>query len=361
MQQLSAAIEKEVVAMGQGDSCVVLCPSCYSRFKSLRGTRAAGEAVIAEIEQTIQEHKSTLRHISLIGYSFGGIVAWWVAGWLQKLHFFGLQPLNFITIACPHLGATVENAGWFQSLRSFFVRYGGDRTGEELSLCDENKLLQWMSDSESPFYAGLAAFRQRSLYANLRGDRTVPFHTAYFPEWLSGEEVVRAELPGTWRQVGADFPHVFSNDPAFMSGALPSYTDSMPLAVVLRLGLFMPLAMLWITLLWPPLILALLLKSVYLAAMGRKRDPLPTGLAPPADFHFTGKISREAMARSLNRLGWVKYAALFTFQTDGVKAVHTHGHIVVRNRMHSAGTDVVRHIAMHMLHDQQAQSCAKQV
>jgi len=72
---------------------------------------------------------------------------------------------------------------WSAALVQFFVSNAGGATGEELGLSEKDRraLLTWMADPASPFYQGLKAFLKRSLYASLRGDRTVSFYTAYFP------------------------------------------------------------------------------------------------------------------------------------------------------------------------------------
>ena len=59
---------------------------------------------------------------------------------------------------------------------------------------------------------------------------------------------------------------------------------------------------------------------------------------------------QELISHWLNSLGWAKYGVLFTYKTDGLGAVHTHGHIIVRNLgLNDVGRDVVEHIASHML------------
>ena len=59
---------------------------------------------------------------------------------------------------------------------------------------------------------------------------------------------------------------------------------------------------------------------------------------------------RELISGWLNSLGWAKYGVLFTYKNDGLGAVHTHGHIIVRNSgLNDVGLDVVEHIASHML------------
>jgi len=133
MSSLLASIEQRL-----GASALVVSTSSYARMSSLRGARFAGNAVFAEIQAHVAEvilgillesdycmresekdyysrltsfmwvsqHKPTLKYISLCGYSFGGVVGMWVAARLHEHSFLKLRPLNFITVACPHLGAT---------------------------------------------------------------------------------------------------------------------------------------------------------------------------------------------------------------------------------------------------------------
>jgi len=137
----------------------------------------------------------------------------WLCGRLYEHNFLGLAPCNFVTIACPHLGVVEDDAdddavdltlnaiaqkrsrkSWSAALVQFFVSNAGGATGEELGQPrnDRRALLTWMADPVSPFYQGLKAFQRRSLYASLRGDRTVSFYTAYFPS--DGEYSVNSEV-----------------------------------------------------------------------------------------------------------------------------------------------------------------------
>jgi predicted alpha/beta-fold hydrolase len=99
MKALGQEIQEEL-----GSRALVFSTSSYARLHSLRGTRFAGNAVFQEISDLVCLHKTSLKYISLVGYSFGGIVACWATALLYEHSFFGLQPLNFITIVCPHLG-----------------------------------------------------------------------------------------------------------------------------------------------------------------------------------------------------------------------------------------------------------------
>jgi hypothetical protein len=338
MQALSREIQNVL-----GESVVIYSPSCYTRFSSLKGTVFAGDAVFTQMRTLIEKHKATLKYVSLVGYSFGGVVAMWVAGRLQTTGFCGLTPQHFITIACPHLGATdpdAEGGSLFQRYRRFFIRNAGGTTGLELSHADELSLLPWMADPASPFFAGLRAFRSRALYANLRGDRTVPFHTAYFPA-AHGE--ASSDLPGRWQPAGPDFPHVLaaSGEPSPLD---PRLLD-VPLCVRAEMALVLPLLLIWITIA-TPLVLLFILGMTLSRWARRAAACLPPELAPPAGWARGGRGVQERMGRSLGSLGWRKQGVLFTWRRDGLTAVHTHGHIVVRSRaINGVGADVVRHMA----------------
>jgi hypothetical protein len=337
MQVLSNEIQQEL-----GENALIYLPSCYSRFSSLKGTVFAGDAVFAQMQILMDKHKATLKFVSLIGYSFGGVVATWVAGRLQTAGFCGLTPEHFITIACPHLGATdpdSSDGSLFQRYRRFFIRNAGGTTGIELSHGDSLGLLPWMADPASPFFAGLRAFRSRAVYANLRGDRTVPFATAYFP--AAGE--APPDLPGRWQPAGPDFPHVLT-----ASGA-PSPLDAglmdVPGCVRAEMALALPLVLVWLAVATPLVLLFIL--GMAACRCARRPDPaLPPELAPPAGWAGGGRGVQERMGRSLGSLAWRKQGVLFTWRRDGLAAVHTHGHIVVRSRaINGVGADVVRHVA----------------
>jgi hypothetical protein len=210
---MSALADAAKARMGQG--VLIFSTSSYSRLYSLRGTRYAGNAVFAEIQELVRKHAGSLKYISLCGYSFGGIVAMWVSALLYEHTFLGLQPINFMTIACPHLGLDPSPSGYLQVLKRTFIRNAGVHTGSELSHADGYQLLLHLTHPSSAGYKGLQAFARRATYANIRCDRTVPFETAFFPspDLPSVLQLLQlstgTQMRATWQSTGLSYPHVF--------------------------------------------------------------------------------------------------------------------------------------------------------
>ena len=210
---MSALTDAAKARMGQG--VLIFSTSSYSRLYSLRGTRYAGNAVFAEIQELVLKHAGSLKYISLCGYSFGGIVAMWVSALLYEHTFLGLQPINFMTIACPHLGLDPRPSGYLQVLKSTFIRNAGVHTGSEILHDDGYQLLLHLTHPSSAGYKGLQAFARRATYANIRCDRTVPFETAFFPspDLPSVLQLLQlstgTQMRTNWQSTGLSYPHVF--------------------------------------------------------------------------------------------------------------------------------------------------------
>jgi len=428
-----------------GSDALVVSPSCYARLNSLRGTRNAGSAVFAEMQAIVQEHTS-LKCVSLCGYSFGGIVAMWVAALLHERACLGLVPVNFITVACPHLGATEPTGGGLlAALRRQFIRSGGVQTGAELSHGDPSALLLHLTRPCSAGYAGMKAFARRATYANLRGDRTVPFETAFFPARREAgdtqcpgtptppsnpaqprafETEADTDLPGRWRVAGDRYPHVLlvatdgpdaagargAREEARRAGgagdgrggAVAADCDKMPPRTAAMMAALLPLVLAWLVLSVPVALLivcvgrlwrgmlslsgedALTARDLHRMSLAghaaggggksggegegartaheagggggikgsetpRKAGDSPEELVGMDEGRTVSR--REVISARLNSLGWEKHGVLFTYTADGLWAVHTHGHIIVRYPgLNDVGQDVVEHIAEHLLH-----------
>lgn len=80
-------------------------------FLTFEGIDACGERLAAEIKEIAHANPS-LRYISMLGHSMGGLMLRYAAGQLYDpgtgLMAARLEPMHFITMASPHLGCDVE-------------------------------------------------------------------------------------------------------------------------------------------------------------------------------------------------------------------------------------------------------------
>ncbi|KAK7012219.1 DUF676-domain-containing protein [Favolaschia claudopus] len=146
------------------------------------GGERVAEEIVAEVEKLKREGRKVTK-FSITGYSLGGLVARYVVGILRQSAFFDeIRPVNFNTIATPHLGLPR-----YRSLLSSFTSYIGprllSRTGEQFFCADRwslkgRPLLEVMADPDRIFYQALASFETIRIYANSVNDRTVPYVTS---------------------------------------------------------------------------------------------------------------------------------------------------------------------------------------
>jgi len=303
-------------------------------------------------------------------------VARFLAGLLfaEDRPFLGLEPLNLVTFACPHLGALDPRPGLL-SARCGLLRACGGTTGQQLALADKTSLLLLMAHPRSVFARGLAAFRRRALYAAVSNDRTVPFWTAFLSPFQDGAPLppprALAEPPRyphvEWEGEAGGEEAVAEGAPSeeSASGPSPAAADALGPCSALALVLLAPLAFLCVALAWLLLLPLLLLLSACspappalaakLLALERTeearceswRHALEGGDAELA----SARAAPQAwMAACLNRHGWHKVSVRFTLARDGLQAVHTHGTLVVRRRLlNGAGADVLQHCAETLL------------
>jgi len=163
---------------------------------------------------------SSLRKISFLAHSLGGLFARYAIALLYSLEaknegqssaqivpaargsaksrctsglgaVAGLEPINFITLATPHLGVRGRNQLPFLQGLSILEKLAAPlaplivgRTGAQLFLTDGDPskpplLLQMASDCEDKkFILALAAFKNRVLYANVSYDHMVGWRTS---------------------------------------------------------------------------------------------------------------------------------------------------------------------------------------
>jgi hypothetical protein len=146
-----------------------------------------GERVASEIFQEIEKLEKGGKEVtrfSVTGYSLGGLLARYVVGVLHQRQFFAtVTPVNFNTIATPHIGLP-KYPSLRSRLSSIVVPRFFSRTGEQFYGVDRwsntgKSLLEVMTDPTHIFYQGLRLFPHIRIYANAINDVTVPYVTAY--------------------------------------------------------------------------------------------------------------------------------------------------------------------------------------
>ncbi|KAJ3713816.1 putative serine esterase-domain-containing protein [Lentinula raphanica] len=150
-----------------------------------------GERVAKEVIQEITHLRSQgkhVRHFSITGYSLGGLLSRYVVGILAQQGFFSedspdyMIPLNFNTIATPHIGL-VKYDTFFSTLTRKLGPKLLSRTGEQFYCVDKwgksgRPLLDVMSDPNLIFFQTMVQFKHVRIYANAINDLTVPYVTA---------------------------------------------------------------------------------------------------------------------------------------------------------------------------------------
>ncbi|KAF7309801.1 DUF676 domain-containing protein [Mycena indigotica] len=169
-----------------GPELHVLRPQSNREENTYDGIDWGGERVVQEIIDEVAELKRegrTVTRFSITGYSLGGLVARYTVGILQQRGFFEtITPVNFNTIATPHLGVPRMPSSFFSSLASLIGPRLLSRTGEQFYCVDkwlkDRPLLEVMADPDQIFYQSLANFHSIRIYANAVNDTTVPYVTA---------------------------------------------------------------------------------------------------------------------------------------------------------------------------------------
>jgi len=134
-----------------------------------------------KIEEIFSTNNKKITRFSIIGHSLGGLYARYAIGILLKNKFFEkVRPLNFITLATPHVGSRRSPRGLFNPLVNAFVRNAFNLTGRQLMLEDDEiePLLMKMAEPAYEFFQALQIFPSRILYANVSHDIQVPYTTS---------------------------------------------------------------------------------------------------------------------------------------------------------------------------------------
>ncbi|XP_004964814.1 putative lipase YDL109C isoform X1 [Setaria italica] len=202
-----------------GDNFFIYASSSNTYTKTFDGIDIAGRRLADEVLDVVKK-MSSLRKISFLAHSLGGLFARYAIAILYSLEtenagqrsaqivptargsaksrctsglgaVAGLEPINFITLATPHLGVRGRNQLPFLQGLSILEKLAAPlaplivgRSGAQLFLTDGDPskpplLLQMASECEDKkFILALAAFKNRVLYANVSYDHMVGWRTS---------------------------------------------------------------------------------------------------------------------------------------------------------------------------------------
>ncbi|XP_050936909.1 putative lipase ROG1 isoform X2 [Cucumis melo] len=224
------------------DKVIVHRSECNSSRSTFDGVDTMGERLAEEVLGVIRR-RPELQKISFVAHSLGGLVARYAVGRLfdhipqlkssgaaqsfstdeQKQHIeqfhhekiAGLEPVNFITVATPHLGSrgnkqfpVLCGLPFLERRASQTAHLVAGRSGKHLFLTDDENdgkpplLLRMVTDSEDlKFISALRAFKRRVAYANVNYDHMVGWRTSSIRR--------QHELPKSSELIKNDkYPHI---------------------------------------------------------------------------------------------------------------------------------------------------------
>ncbi|KAM3305125.1 putative lipase ROG1 isoform X1 [Capsicum chacoense] len=225
---------------------IVHCSTSNCSRLTFDGVDIMGTRLAEEVLSVIKQHPH-LQKISFVGHSLGGLICRYAIAKLyeqksarracgedmecsldgstnssveevSKRKIAGLEPVNFITCATPHLGCRGhKQAPAFCGLYSFENAAASSswllgRSGRHLFLKDSDEgkplLLRMASDSEDlPFISALQSFQRCVAYANTCFD--------YLVGWSTSSLRRRSELPKRRNLKKVDkYPHIVNIDKA---------------------------------------------------------------------------------------------------------------------------------------------------
>lgn len=178
---MSSNAEELRTKFATDDSVIVHIAKSNETLKTFDGIVVGAERLFVELMDRIKqllEEKVTVKYISIVGYSLGGLFTRYLIGMLESVGFFNkVTPVVYATFATPHVGTYFHS----QRFKARILNAFGSRllglSGGDLFCC--NDMLEEMSEPDSRYITGLKRFKKRILFANAVHDRTVPFWTSY--------------------------------------------------------------------------------------------------------------------------------------------------------------------------------------
>ncbi|XP_050386756.1 putative lipase ROG1 [Argentina anserina] len=214
------------------DKVLVHCSERNVSTLTLDGVDVMGERLAGEVVELVQR-KPNLRKISFVAHSVGGLVARYAIGKLyrpakgentehshpngceedSRSTICGLEPMNFITVATPHLGSRgnkqvpfLFGVPAFEKLANAVIHLIFRRTGRHLFLNDDDDgkppLLKRMIEDYNGCYfmSALRRFSRRVAYSNVGYDHIVGWRTSSIRR--------DSELPKWEDTVDEKYPHI---------------------------------------------------------------------------------------------------------------------------------------------------------
>ncbi|XP_006660175.2 uncharacterized protein LOC102711177 [Oryza brachyantha] len=189
------------------EKVIVHRSQCNSATQTFDGVDLMGERLANEVLSVVEQRRG-VKKISFVAHSLGGLVARYAVGRLYEpnnrnkpssgksrddLEGFiaGLEAMNFITFASPHLGSSGNKQLPFLCGLPFLERRASEtahllvgRTGKHLFLTDNDDgrrplLLRMVDDCDDiKFRSALRTFKRRVAYANANFDHMVGWRTS---------------------------------------------------------------------------------------------------------------------------------------------------------------------------------------
>ncbi|WCJ27195.1 alpha/beta-Hydrolases superfamily protein [Euphorbia peplus] len=318
-----------------GSNFLLYASASNTFTKTFSGIDGAGKRLADEVTQVVKKTKS-LKKISFLAHSLGGLFARYAIGVLYSEHALsasesndlaessiftsegsfstrkgtiaGLDPVNFVTLATPHLGVRGRKQLPFllgipilEKIAPPLAPIFTGQTGSQLFLTDGKPekpplLLRMASDCEDrPFISALGAFRCRILYANVSYDHMVGWRTSSIRRENELVKPPQGSLDGYKHVVDVEYCQPVSSDgPHF-----------------------------------PPE-----------AARAKKAAQNEPSVKNTVEYH---ELMEEEMIHGLQQLGWKKVDVSFH---SSFWPFFAHNNIHVKNEwFHNAGAGVIAHVA----------------
>lgn len=167
---------------------IVYRAKCNQGYFTYDGIDVCGARLVHEIEDELaalsDQLKVNVTHISIIGYSLGGLISRYAIGLLYTSGLFDrIKPVCYTSFCSPHVGVRALGTHWSTRTFNMVGTYSMSSTSRQLFLADNfhnrgRPLLELMSDGSLPFCQGLAAFQRRIMYANVINDHRCEFYTS---------------------------------------------------------------------------------------------------------------------------------------------------------------------------------------